>query len=113
MRLAYASEAESVVDRINRKLHKLQAKLAQDGEKPKWMRWRTFDRLCAQLDAADQAWGLMVLAATTFPIWTNPREGLRWPSAKAVVGERQVRVGSGHRSQVAEIGHEPPLIDSR
>src|SRR5262252_2581060 len=57
MRLAYASEAESVVDRINRRLHKLQAKLGEDGEKPKWMRWRTFDRICEQLAAAEQARG--------------------------------------------------------
>ena len=48
MRLGYASEAESRID--------------QDEEKPKWMRWRTFDRICAQLDATDRAWGLMVLA---------------------------------------------------
>ena len=62
MRLGYASETESVVDRINRKLHKLQAKLGADGAKPNWMRWRTFDRICQQLDAADHDWGLMVLA---------------------------------------------------
>jgi hypothetical protein len=57
MRLAYASEAESVVDRINRKSQKLEAKLGDNGEKPKWMRWRTFDRICERLEAADQAWG--------------------------------------------------------
>jgi len=62
MRLAYASEAESRIDRINWKFHKLQAKLGDDGEKPKWMRWRTFDRVCAQLEAADQAWGVEVAA---------------------------------------------------
>ena len=57
MRLGYASEAESTIDRVNRKFHKLQAMLGEDGEKPKWMRWRTFDRICAQLESADQAWG--------------------------------------------------------
>ena len=62
MRLGYASEAESRIDRMNRKLHKLQAKLGEDGEKPKWMRWRTFDRICEQLDAADQAWGVELVA---------------------------------------------------
>jgi len=62
MRLAYASEAESKIDRINRKFHKLEAKLGEDGEKPKWMRWRTFERICERLDVADAAWGLMVLA---------------------------------------------------
>jgi hypothetical protein len=45
MQLAYASEAESTADRINRRSHKLEAKL-DDGRKPKWMRWRTFDRIC-------------------------------------------------------------------
>lgn len=62
MRLGYASEAESRFDRVNRKFHKLQAKLGQNGEKPKWMRWRTFDRLCAQLEAADEAWGVELVA---------------------------------------------------
>ena len=62
LRLGYASEAESRIDRINWKLQKLQAKLGEDGEKPKWMRWRTFDRICEPLDVADAAWGLMVLA---------------------------------------------------
>ena len=57
MRLAYASEAESRIDRINRKFHKLEAKLGEDGEKPKCMRWGTFERICEQLEAADQAWG--------------------------------------------------------
>jgi hypothetical protein len=32
MRLGYASEAESRVDRINRKLHKLEAKLGEEGQ---------------------------------------------------------------------------------
>ena len=62
MRLGYASEAESRIDRINRKFHKLQARLGEDGGKPRWMRWRTFDRISAQLGAADQAWGSLVLA---------------------------------------------------
>jgi len=26
------------------------------------MRWRTYDRICAQLDGADQAWGMVALA---------------------------------------------------
>lgn len=56
MRLGYACESESRIDRINRRLHKLEAKLVE-GQKPKWMRWRTFDRICEQLDAVDQMWG--------------------------------------------------------
>jgi len=58
MRLGYASEAES---RIDRKFHKLQARLGEDGEKPKWMRWKRFDRICEQLESAGQAWGVEVL----------------------------------------------------
>ena len=55
MRLAYACEAESRIDRINRKSHKLEAKLTEDGEKPKWMRWRTYERICARLDDLEGA----------------------------------------------------------
>ena len=61
MRLGYASEAESRIDRINRRLQKLEATLGEDGQKPKWMRWRRYERVCAQLDAADQAWGALAL----------------------------------------------------
>jgi len=62
MRLAYAGEAESRVDRINRKLHKLEAKLGVEGQKPKWMRWPTYNRICEKLDAADQVWGAVALS---------------------------------------------------
>ena len=60
MGLGYASECETRIDRINRKLQKLQGKLLEDDSvwlKPKWMRWRTIERICAKLDAADEAWG--------------------------------------------------------
>lgn len=60
MRLAYYSETESRVDRINRRAHRLEAKL-DDGRKPKWMRWRTFRLIWAQLDELDQAWGAEAL----------------------------------------------------
>jgi len=62
MRLGYESEAESLIDRINRKFHKLERQLGEEGQRPKWMRWRTYDRICAQLDGADQAWGMVALA---------------------------------------------------
>jgi hypothetical protein len=62
MRLGYASEAESAVDRINRKLHRLEARLGENGQKPKWMRLSTFDQLLEQLSAADAAWGAEVFA---------------------------------------------------
>jgi len=60
MGLGYSSECETRIDRINRKLQKLQGRLLENDSawlKPKWMRWRTFERICAQLDVADEAWG--------------------------------------------------------
>lgn len=59
IRLAYRSEAESIIDR---KSHKLEASRGENGEKPKWMRWRTFEWICVKLDGADQAWALMASA---------------------------------------------------
>ncbi|WP_129648582.1 hypothetical protein [Peristeroidobacter agariperforans] len=44
-RLAYASEAESPVDRCWRAQRKLEAKLTDDGKRPKGMRQRTFERI--------------------------------------------------------------------
>jgi hypothetical protein len=61
MRLAYSSEAESVGDRITRRLHKLEARIGEDGEKPKWMRLKTFDRICDELQRLDNQWGVAVL----------------------------------------------------
>jgi hypothetical protein len=55
MHLAYDCEAESVRDRLTRKLLKREAKLGEDGEKPKWMRWRTYKRLCERIDAVEDA----------------------------------------------------------
>jgi len=68
MRLAYASEAESRIDRINRRLQKLEAKLGASGERPKWMRWRTYERICKQYETADLAWGEAALARLGTPI---------------------------------------------
>lgn len=45
-RLAYACEAESPIDRCWRQQRKIEAKLAEEGERPKGMRNRTFARLC-------------------------------------------------------------------
>jgi hypothetical protein len=61
MRLAYSSEAESVGARITRRLHKLQARIGEEGEKPKWMRLKTFDRICDELERLDNQWGATVL----------------------------------------------------
>jgi hypothetical protein len=55
--LAYASAREDVGERAARRANRLRARLGWepgilncDGSKPKWMRWRTFDRLTAKHD---------------------------------------------------------------
>jgi hypothetical protein len=54
MNLAYASEAESVPDRLTRKLLKSEAKLGEWGERPKGMWRRTHARIDAEIsDVAD------------------------------------------------------------
>jgi hypothetical protein len=56
-RLAYPSAREDVCDRAARRADRLRARLGWepgilngDGGKPKWMRWRTFERLAAEHD---------------------------------------------------------------
>jgi hypothetical protein len=53
--LAYASSREDVGDRAMRRADRLRARLGwqpgvvnEEGDKPKWMRWRTFERLTDQ-----------------------------------------------------------------
>lgn len=45
MRLSYASDTEDTFDRLERKRRKVEAKLHEGGEKPKWMRLATFEQL--------------------------------------------------------------------
>jgi hypothetical protein len=56
--LAYPSSREDAGGRATRRADRLRARLGWEpgilngeGEKPKWMRWRTFDRLTAEHDA--------------------------------------------------------------
>jgi len=56
-RLAYASSREDAGGRATRRADRLRARLGWEpgilnggGEKPKWMRWRTFERLAAKHD---------------------------------------------------------------
>lgn len=56
-RLAYPSSRESAGDRATRRADRIRARLGWEpgilngnGDKPKWMRWRTFDRLTNQHD---------------------------------------------------------------
>jgi len=59
--LPYASQQETPLDRGLRKSRKLRHKLGDDGGlgdlilwKPKGMHWRTFEKLCNQIDAHEQ-----------------------------------------------------------
>jgi hypothetical protein len=59
MQLAYASEAESPLDRAWRKVRKLEARLEENRTatryvKPKGMHWRTFNTLCDRIAAAEE-----------------------------------------------------------
>lgn len=55
MRLAYASEGESPLDRLWRKQRKLENRLGDSGERPKRMRLRTYERICAKIDDIEEA----------------------------------------------------------
>lgn len=55
LRLGYASECEDRSGRLWRKQRKLEALLVGGERKPKGMRRRTFDRICARLQAIDEA----------------------------------------------------------
>lgn len=45
MRLGYTSECEGILDRLHRKQRKLESRLVDDWQKPKGMRWITYDRI--------------------------------------------------------------------
>jgi hypothetical protein len=53
-RLAYASEAETPIDRCWRRQRKIEIKLADDRGRPKGMRRRTFERLCRTWEAIEE-----------------------------------------------------------
>ncbi|MBS1154602.1 MAG: hypothetical protein H6R07_526 [Proteobacteria bacterium] len=57
LKLVYPSQRESVIDRISRRTGKIRERLGWEagllnghGPKPKWMRWRTYERLMDQHD---------------------------------------------------------------
>lgn len=55
MNLAYASEAEGAAERLWRRQIKLQARVGEDGGRPKWMRARTYWRICEMVEAVADA----------------------------------------------------------
>jgi len=59
-RLGYQSQRGTRTDRAWSVIRRIDARLGHDGEgnwiaKPKWMRWRTFNRLCDRRDTAEAA----------------------------------------------------------
>jgi hypothetical protein len=54
MRLAYACEAESPIDRCWRQQRKIEARLAEEGTRPPGMHNSTFDNLCAKWDELEE-----------------------------------------------------------
>lgn len=64
MHLAYDSEAESVRDRLTRKLLKCEARLGEEGERPKGMWRRTYERTCAGIAEVEDA-RLVAFCGTT------------------------------------------------
>jgi hypothetical protein len=79
-RLAYACQREPAHDRALRSAFKLRAKLGGDGgigdyfPKPKWMRWRTYDRAMARIDKAEE----VVEAHTAFLLDRLKTDGARY-----------------------------------
>lgn len=62
-KVTYASRNEDAIDRASRRGERAMAKLGSKESfcgayvtKPKWMRWSTYDRLRARIEAADKDW---------------------------------------------------------
>jgi hypothetical protein len=60
MGLAYASESDNAKGRRWRKQLKLEARLDEDGGKPKWIRWRTYTHICEKIDAIEGERALLI-----------------------------------------------------
>lgn len=79
-RLAYACQREPAHDRALRRAFKLRGKLGAEGgigdyvAKPRWMRWRTYDRAAARIDKAEEA----VEAHTAFLLGSAETDGARY-----------------------------------
>ena len=80
LRLPYASQQETVLDRASRKARKLRRKLGDDGgigdliwKKPKGMHWRTFETLKAKVEQQDE------IANFAFLCRTSKLIGWDWP----------------------------------
>ena len=71
--LAYRSQRVTALDRSHDRQRRIFAKLGEEYEsfqqppppKPKWMRWRTYDRLCAELAEAEAVHDAVFLAGAS------------------------------------------------
>lgn len=72
MRLAYTSEAENVSDRLLRKQRKLEGRLTSNRGKPRWMRWRTHERISSEISHIERRWG--AIAVLRFPSLRSLRQ---------------------------------------
>lgn len=55
LRLGYLSESEDAMGRLWRKQQKLEARVGENGERPKWMRERTYERIRERIFAVEEA----------------------------------------------------------
>jgi len=53
LNISYLCQSENLEDRMHRRITKLESKLAEDGKKPKWMHWTTYNRIIKKLDDAE------------------------------------------------------------
>jgi len=61
LRLGSATESMSPLDRAWRRMRKIEARLEEDGSKPKRMRWATYERICEQLEAVEERGDALML----------------------------------------------------
>ena len=54
LNLDYLSEAKDGTGRLWSKQTKLEARLGEDGEKPKGMHWKTYERICDRLGNVEE-----------------------------------------------------------
>jgi hypothetical protein len=54
LRLGYSSEAEDLIGRLWRKQNKLEARLGEDCQKPKWMRTRTYESIWTKINEVEE-----------------------------------------------------------
>jgi len=55
LRLGYLSDSMDLAQRLHRKMAKLRDRLDENEGRPKWMRWRTFERIHERMDHVDAA----------------------------------------------------------